>query len=372
MVAKGIHPSQRALILAHLDAPKHTASWRELAPAVGYPNAEAVKLQYGKLAHRVADELGVTSIRQARGFWLNVLVDWAGQRDKSGHTRYRLRREVVLALHRAGWRNGSAKRRVPARGARQVTDSRSFLVLWQSAEAESWIGRTPSASVGSHMKGLLPGDRIFIASCDDEELYVLGAMRVTSLARHGRGKPGVKGRTLAGAFQMEALGPTKWRLRFENTDSTRLLTSKSLLWQVRSRRQLAPSSADLLLRMLKEGERAQAHKNRLFAREGNLVAQVGTKRERDPAVRRAALKAHGYECMVCCVKPLEVYGKFARECLDVHHLEPLGGGAKRSRTTLKDVIVLCPTCHRALHMSGQPAAWRRFKQDCSFTSGGHT
>lgn len=81
MAAEGIHPSQRALILAHLDAPDHTASWRELAPAARYPNAEAVKLHYGRLAHRVADKLGV-SFRQARDFWLYVLVDWAGERDK--------------------------------------------------------------------------------------------------------------------------------------------------------------------------------------------------------------------------------------------------------------------------------------------------
>lgn len=53
--------------------------------------------------------------------------------------------------------------------------------------------------------------------------------------------------------------------------------------------------------------------------------QAGTRRERDPKVRRAALKAYGFECMICGLRPLDVYGPSAKECLDVHHLKPLEG-----------------------------------------------
>lgn len=68
---EGIHVSHRELLRAHFAAPQHTASWRQLAPVVGYPNAEAVKLQYGLFARRVARHLRITK-RQAGGFWLNV------------------------------------------------------------------------------------------------------------------------------------------------------------------------------------------------------------------------------------------------------------------------------------------------------------
>ena len=248
-----------------------------------------------------------------------------------------------------------------------MANDRSFLVLWQTAEAETWIGTTPSGSVGSHMKGLEKGDRIFIAACDGLEIFLLGAMRVTGLgvSQGGlySGKPRVDGKTLAGAFQMKPLGRLKWRLRFEGTDSPKLSPSRSLLWQVRSRRRLSPSSADLLLRTLKSEGRVQTRIQKQFSKEGRLVQ--GTKRERDPKLRRAALRAYNFTCVICGLRPFDSYGPFAKDCLDVHHLKPLASGGTK-RPTLQDVILACPTCHRALHMFGAPAAWKRFRREvCS-------
>jgi len=82
---------------------------------------------------------------------------------------------------------------------------RYFLVQWQTDGAESWVGKTPTESVGVHMKGLVKGDHIFVSSCDDKELFLLGAMKVTSLSIAGNGpnhgKPLAAGETLAGPFQ---------------------------------------------------------------------------------------------------------------------------------------------------------------------------
>lgn len=89
-----------ALLQAHASAPDRTASWRELAEEVGYSNAAAVNLQYGKLARRVAEALGITA--PPRGFWLHVLADWAGEPDSKGHTRFVLRTPVVDAAARLG------------------------------------------------------------------------------------------------------------------------------------------------------------------------------------------------------------------------------------------------------------------------------
>ena len=248
---------------------------------------------------------------------------------------------------------------------------RSFLVLWQMAEAESAIGDTPETSVGSHMKGLEKGDRIFLTACDGKELYLLGAMRVShlSVARGGRfrGKPKAIGKTLAGNFQMLPLGNLKKNLRFEKTKSPRLTALKSLLWQVRSRRQLTPQSAALLIEELSAGRRRNNLIRRQFATEGERMRQTVSKRERDPRIRAAAVKAFDYTCTVCQTRPSDRYGDFAATCLDVHHLNPLGSAThKRSPTKLTDVILVCPTCHRALHMSGDPANWRAFRRDCGF------
>jgi len=104
------------------------------------------------------------------------------------------------------------------------------------------------------MKGLAKGDRIFVGACDDKELYLLGALKVSHLGieRSGpyRGKAVAAGKTLAGPFTMLPLGGLKWRLRFENTNSPRLSAAKSLLWQVKSRRRLTKDSAEILLSAL--------------------------------------------------------------------------------------------------------------------------
>ena len=249
-----------------------------------------------------------------------------------------------------------------------MAENRSFLVLWKTAEAESCVGETPTGSVGSHMKGLVKGDRIFVCACDDKELFLLGAMKVLNLetARRGRyrGKPLAAGETLAGPFQMLPLGPLKWQLLFENTASTKLSTSKSLLWQVRSRRRLTSASSRLLLGALAK-QRSQTQ--RQFAVEGRRLKRMVSTRERDPRLRAAALKAYDFTCSICDMKPSDFYGQFAVDCLDVHHLRPLGSGvARRSPTNLTDVIVVCPTCHRALHTFEEPAAWRRFRRECGF------
>ena len=98
MLKAGVPIRQSELLRAHLWAPRHSASSGELAEAVGYSSWRVANFQYGALAHRIALELGI--FRPPRGFWVNVLIRWEPDTTRSprGHTRYRLRREVVRAL----------------------------------------------------------------------------------------------------------------------------------------------------------------------------------------------------------------------------------------------------------------------------------
>jgi hypothetical protein len=99
--AEGIPDKHLALLRAHYAAPDHTATWAQLASAVGYANFNAVNLQYGTFAARVAREMGITAA--PNGYWLNVLAGWAEERDAvSGHTAFILRRPFVEALTRLG------------------------------------------------------------------------------------------------------------------------------------------------------------------------------------------------------------------------------------------------------------------------------
>ncbi|HEX3068602.1 MAG TPA: hypothetical protein VHX14_08495 [Thermoanaerobaculia bacterium] len=90
----------------HAAAPKRTISWPELATEVGYANEEAVKLQYGLFAHRIANELGIFTAPD--DFWLNVLVQWVDNRGEQGRSRFQLRPGVVEGATDAGLINVAA------------------------------------------------------------------------------------------------------------------------------------------------------------------------------------------------------------------------------------------------------------------------
>jgi len=75
--------------------------------------------------------------------------------------------------------------------------------------------------------------------------------------------------------------------------------------------------------------------------EGAKKEVLLSKAERDPAVRRAALKHYGRKCMECGFLPV------VDSQLDVHHLDPIAEGLRR--TKIEDVIVLCANCHRLAH-----------------------
>ena len=91
----------RELLQAHFQAPRRARTYSQLAEDVGYANYGAVNLQYGILAHRVADGLGIFD-QPSEGFWGIVLVEWTGAYDPSG-SRFRLRPEVIEACESLGF-----------------------------------------------------------------------------------------------------------------------------------------------------------------------------------------------------------------------------------------------------------------------------
>jgi hypothetical protein len=94
------------LLQAHFNAPEHTATWEQLAVAVGYDGFRAVNLQYGRFAERIARQLSLRDKPpDPNGYrwWLWVLVRWAEERDpERGHMAFVLRQPVVEALQRLG------------------------------------------------------------------------------------------------------------------------------------------------------------------------------------------------------------------------------------------------------------------------------
>lgn len=75
-------------------------------------------------------------------------------------------------------------------------------------------------------------------------------------------------------------------------------------------------------------------------------------RERDAGLSRDAkaafVKANGGKlfCQACGVEPLKVYGV---EVIEAHHRIPLSKSEEGRVTEISDLIMLCPSCHRAVH-----------------------
>ncbi|MFC8798020.1 HNH endonuclease [Streptomyces griseoincarnatus] len=87
------------------------------------------------------------------------------------------------------------------------------------------------------------------------------------------------------------------------------------------------------------------------ALEGRILFREHRRRERDRALvakkKQSVLKKTGrLACEVCDFESSEAYG--VEGVIDVHHVVPLHEIGE-SVTTMKDLALVCPTCHRVLH-----------------------
>ena len=81
------------------------------------------------------------------------------------------------------------------------------------------------------------------------------------------------------------------------------------------------------------------------AREATLKAREEAKRSF--SAREKCIEARGTACTVCGFDSSETYG--IPGIVEVHHLHPLANGDERQTDPSKDLVPLCPNCHRAIH-----------------------
>lgn len=270
-----------------------------------------------------------------------------------------------------------ATQRVPKRRAQRQrkrvgarNEQRCFLVLWRWEEALDQDGVEPSSSVGDHMRGVAPGDRLYVCAVHDNDLFALGMLEVTrsrttrdldTRRRYFRFE--AVGRSAFGPFRLLPMGPTKWQLTFAHTKSRRLSRRGNIAFQVRARRQLTAESAALLDNVLGKALDTQRQLVNAFRKEARRMERSVSVLERDPRNRRAALRLYGLSCAICHMDMGEAYGNFAKECVEVHHLKPLAKAKQPRVPDSKDFRVLCPNCHRVLHRTEDPSDWRRLRRD---------
>jgi hypothetical protein len=247
---------------------------------------------------------------------------------------------------------------------------RNVLVLWRYSEAEELEGQPVARSIGSQMKDVRPGDTLFVVATRDSELFLLGVMQVGKVRRTRRAGARLPvyeaiSATRSRPFRILPLSAHKWKLRFES-EFDRLSRGASIAMQLRKHRFLTPDSAGRLRSLLDNDDaRARLLRRRLwrvFEREGRALQRMVSVRERDPRVRRHAIERQGRACRICGLDFERSYGRFARDCVHVHHLNPLGSRSRRGAHTLaNEVLVVCPNCHVALHRSGDAGNWRRLR-----------
>jgi len=236
---------------------------------------------------------------------------------------------------------------------------RDFLVLWKWKEALRVQGSVITGASGTHASGLNRGDRTFVWATNNSELYLLGAIEIKR-----SGSDWSEGRSVYGPFQIVPLKALKWKLRFQGTPAVKLSRKGSLAWQVRSRRRPTPETSRILERIL--SQRLKHAETIIRAREGKLRQVTLSQKERNHGLRALALAARGTQCEICGFDFAERYGEFARYCLEVHHLKLISSAEKRGRTTtLDDLLVVCPNCHRALHQFKNPGNWKAFQRACN-------
>lgn len=91
------------------------------------------------------------------------------------------------------------------------------------------------------------------------------------------------------------------------------------------------------------------------AEEGKVLTRVHRMRERSDGLRRqkrkAVKKATGrLACEACEVDLEERYGVRASDFIECHHVVPLHTLDPGKKTRLDDLALLCPNCHRILHL----------------------
>lgn len=80
-------------------------------------------------------------------------------------------------------------------------------------------------------------------------------------------------------------------------------------------------------------------------RESTLKAREEAKRSFD--ARKRCLELKGMACLICGFDSEKTYG--VPGIVEVHHLHPLADGGERITDPSKDLIPVCPNCHRILH-----------------------
>lgn len=89
-------------------------------------------------------------------------------------------------------------------------------------------------------------------------------------------------------------------------------------------------------------------------KEGRILYKLHKYRERNSKIvkqkKEQYLHKHGrLDCEACGFDFKEIYGDLGEDFMECHHRKPLAELDAETKTTLKDLALVCANCHRMLH-----------------------
>lgn len=84
--------------------------------------------------------------------------------------------------------------------------------------------------------------------------------------------------------------------------------------------------------------------------EGTMKKVYTSVYERDPKLRKEALRRHGLTCFACGFNFEQVYGEYAKGYIHIHHTQPLfENEGKKRKGIVEDLVPVCANCHSVIH-----------------------
>lgn len=112
-------------------------------------------------------------------------------------------------------------------------------------------------------------------------------------------------------------------------------------------------------------QKSQRAKQRIEAKEGQLIVAEIAFRSRNAALIEAKKTNSDYRCEVCGFKFADKYGRLGESYIIAHHLVPLASRKAMSKTTLDDIALLCANCHSMVHTTQPPLTLEQLRKSLS-------
>lgn len=96
--------------------------------------------------------------------------------------------------------------------------------------------------------------------------------------------------------------------------------------------------------------------------EGEKLKAETTFRKRNRALIEAKKANSNGRCEVCNFSFEKGYGGIGKGHIIAHHINPIGGRKRASRTTLDDIALVCSNCHDMLHKKNPPMSIQRLRR----------